>query len=130
MNNKITKIGSAITEYILTAFDPDYLYSVFGGVIDIDDLVDQVILECVKKAFDSTEEKHSLRYYLKINGDESSDDVRMKYSRLMAIVNEAKKKEVHSKEVRIEKSIGNATIKGIAYPKDDRKIFETQILFE
>lgn len=37
---------------------------------------------------------------------------------------------VYSKEVRIEKSIGNATIKGIAYPKDDRKIFETQILFE
>lgn len=94
MNNKITKIGSAITEYILTAFDPDYLNSVFGGVIDIDDLVDQVILECVKKAFEATEKKHSLRYYFKINGDESADDVRMRFSRLIAIVKEGKKKEV------------------------------------
>jgi len=94
MNNIIIKIGSAITKYILSAFNPDYLDSVFGGTIDIDDLVDQVILECIKKAFDSTEEKHSLRYYLKINGDGFSDDIRMRYSRLMAIVNEAKKNEV------------------------------------
>ena len=55
MNKKIIIIGSAITKYVLSTFDPDYLNSVFGGVIDIDDLVDQVILECIKKAFDSTE---------------------------------------------------------------------------
>lgn len=52
MNDKIVKLGSAITEYILSSFEPEYLHSVFGGVIDIDDLVDQVILECIKKAFD------------------------------------------------------------------------------
>ena len=94
MNEKIMQIGSAITEYVLTSFEPEYLHSVFGGVIDIDDLVDQVILECIKKAFDATEEKHSLRYYFKINGDESKDDVRMRFSRLMAIVNDAKKTEL------------------------------------
>ena len=94
MNEKIIQIGSAITDYVLTSFEPEYLHSVFGGVIDVDDLVDQVILECIKKAFDDTEEKHSLRYYFKINGDESKDDVRMRFSRLMAIVNDAKKKEL------------------------------------
>lgn len=94
MNEKIIQLGSAITEYILSTFEHEYLHSVFGGVIDADDLVDQVILECIKKAFDATEEKHSLRYYFKINGDESKDDVRMRFSRLMAIVNDAKKKEL------------------------------------
>ena len=71
MNNNIIQIGAAITEYILSSFDTAYLKSVFGGVIDIDDLVDQVILECIKKVFDDSYEKHSLRYYLKENGDEA-----------------------------------------------------------
>ena len=57
MNEKIIQIGSAITNYVLNSFEPDYLHLVFGGVIDVDDLVDQVILECIKKAFDATEEK-------------------------------------------------------------------------
>ncbi len=56
MSEKIIQIGSAITKYVLTSFDAEYLHSVFGGVIDIDDLVDQVILECIKKAFDFTED--------------------------------------------------------------------------
>lgn len=94
MNDKIMQIGSSITEYVIDSFELEYLHSVFGGVIDIDDLVDQVILECIKKSFDATEEKHSLRYYFKINGDDIKDDVRMKFSRLMDIVNDAKKKEL------------------------------------
>lgn len=73
MNNKITKIGSAIMEYILTAFDLDYLNSVFGGGIDIDDLVDQVILECVKARFldcvTKTITKHQMEKYYKPKGD-------------------------------------------------------------
>lgn len=48
MNEKIMQIGSAITEYVLTSFESEYLHSVFGGVIDIDDLVDQVILSLAK----------------------------------------------------------------------------------
>ena len=80
MNKKIIIIGSAITKYVLSTFDPDYLNSVFGGVIDIDDLVDQVILECIKKAFDATEEKHSLRHYLKKNGE--NDEYIKKYEYL------------------------------------------------
>jgi len=39
MNNKIFQIGSAIKKYILSSFDTEYINFVFGGVIDIDDLV-------------------------------------------------------------------------------------------
>ena len=49
MTKKITKIGAAIKEYVLSSFDTEYIHYVFGGVIDVDDLVDQVILECIKK---------------------------------------------------------------------------------
>lgn len=41
MNDIIMQIGSAITKYVMTSYDAEYLYSVFGGVIDVDDLVDQ-----------------------------------------------------------------------------------------
>jgi hypothetical protein len=73
----------------------EYIQSVFSGKLDVDDFVDQVILECIKNAFDNTQEMHSLRYFLKKNGydDNIDTDVRMRYSRLMALVNEAKKKE-------------------------------------
>ena len=60
MNEKIIQIGSAITDYVLTSFESEYLHSVFGGVIDVDDLVDQVILECIKKAFDDAFAKYDI----------------------------------------------------------------------
>ncbi|QFJ55295.1 hypothetical protein [Pseudobutyrivibrio xylanivorans] len=37
---------------------------------------------------------------------------------------------VHSKEVRFENGLGNATIIGVLYPKDDRRIFETQFIMK
>ncbi len=94
MNDILLSVGSAISEYIIEEFPRKYLENVFGGSLEIDDLIDQVILECIKFAYDSTQEKHSIRYYLKQNADEENADVRMKYSRLMSIVNEAKKNEL------------------------------------
>jgi hypothetical protein len=95
MNEKISKIGSAITKFLFDMYSFEYIQSVFSGKLDVDDFVDQVILECIKNAFDNTQEMHSLRYFLKKNGydDNIDTDVRMRYSRLMALVNEAKKKE-------------------------------------
>ena len=70
-----------------------YLHEFFTGALYIDDLINQVILECVKAAYDSTREKHSVRYYLS-KMDQNSDDIRMRYSRLMAISNNYKRKEL------------------------------------
>lgn len=94
MNDKILQIGSEITKFLFEAYPMEYINSVFSGRLDVDDFVDQVILECIKNAFDTTQEKHSLRYFLKESGDEEKIDVRMRYSRLMALVNKAKKKEI------------------------------------
>lgn len=96
MNDKTLQVGSAITQFLFEMYPSEYIRSVFSGKLDIDDFVDQVILECIKNAFDTTQEKHSLRYFLKKNGyDYNNDiDIRMRYSRLMALVNDAKKKEI------------------------------------
>ena len=94
MNDILLRVGVSISEYIFEVFPREYLEDVFCGRLEIDDLIDQVILECIKYAYDSTQEKHSIRYYLKKNADEENVDVRMKYSRLMSIVNEAKKNEL------------------------------------
>lgn len=96
MNDKILQIGSAITQFLFEMYPSKYIHSVFSGKLDVDDFVDQVILEYIKNAFDNTQEKHSLRFFLKKNGyDDNNDiDIRMRYSRLMALVNEAKKKEI------------------------------------
>lgn len=93
LSEKILTIGNAITEWLSDSFPYDYLDLVFSGRLDIDDCIDQVILECIKAAYDSTSEKHSLRYYLTKRG-EYTDDNRMRYSRLISISNEYKRKEI------------------------------------
>ena len=89
----IQSVGNAVVRFLFDSLPIEYFHSVFGGALDIDDLVDQVILECIKAAYDSTREKHSIRYYLS-KQNEYTDDVRMRYSRLLAISNEYKRKEV------------------------------------
>lgn len=90
---KILQIGSAITNYLFENYSSEYINFVFSGKLDVDDFVDQVLLECIKYAFDSTQDKHSLRHFLK-ERDELTDDARMRYSRLLAIVNDYKEKEI------------------------------------
>jgi len=48
------QIGASITECILSSFDTEYLNSVFGGVIEIDDLVDQSFLNPTQHFFIET----------------------------------------------------------------------------
>ncbi len=114
MNDVIMRVGASITEYLLKEFPKEYLMSVFGGRLQIDDLVDQIILECIKHAFDETQEKHSIRYFLKQNGDDEKDDVRMRYSSLMSIVKSYKKKEIESLS-----SFGNSDLLAEAVTKMD-----------
>lgn len=90
--DKIMQVGSAITKYLFESYTPEYIGSVFSGKLDIDDFVDQVLLECIKYAFDNTQEKHSARHFLR-KRNELTDDARMRYSRLLAIVNDHKEKE-------------------------------------
>ena len=94
MNDIMMTVGDAITRFLIDSYPHDYLHAVFSEKdLAIDDLVDQILMELIKYAYDSTQEEHSIRYYLN-RADELTDDVRMKYSRLMKISNDYKEKEL------------------------------------
>ena len=95
MNDVILRIGSAITNYLFEIYPQEYIHFVFSGTLDVDDFIDQVILECIKYAFDATEEKHSLRYFLNNPEEEKAitEDVYERYKRILKDVNRAKEKE-------------------------------------
>ena len=93
MTDKMLAVGQAVTRFLIESFDQDYLSFVFSEEMGIDELVDQVLLELSKYAFDETQEKHSIRYYLNQQGN-YNEDVRKRYSRLIKISNKYKEKEI------------------------------------
>lgn len=93
VNKIINQFGCEITRCLFEEYPSEYLEYVFKGKLDVDDFVDQVILECIKYAYDYTQEKHSIRYFLK-EKDILSDDVKSKYSRLMPLLEEYNRKEI------------------------------------
>lgn len=64
LNEKMKTVGNSIAAVITHSFPYEYLQFVFGGRITLDDIVNQVLFECCKFAYDQTADKHSLSYYI------------------------------------------------------------------
>ncbi len=94
MTDKLTNVGNSVTRFLFESFPKKYLSFVFSEDMGIDDLIDQILLELIKYAYDSTQDKHSIRFFLSQSGETEKDDVAMKYSRLQKISNEYKNKEL------------------------------------
>lgn len=67
---------------IITYFPKDYIEMAFAGGMSKEEFVDEVIVEFIKYAFDNSQEKHPLRYYVPYGVDENNDK-RMTYTRLL-----------------------------------------------
>ncbi len=108
MNKKIIALGGSIEHCLMESFPTPFLEMIFSEDMGLDDLVDQVIIELIKFAYEQKQEKHPLIYYLSQLGEvkdqsgEVKDDLRMKYSRLIKISNAYKEKELDA----LEKSLG------------------------
>ncbi|MDI3537208.1 MAG: hypothetical protein PWR12_1390 [Eubacteriaceae bacterium] len=61
MNKKMSSVATAIREVIIKIFPVEYQLFVFGGKLTLGDIVEQVMVECCKYAYDNTTEKHSLK---------------------------------------------------------------------
>lgn len=89
INTKMLKLETELYNFLVHRF-PDSSYRNFVFATDMitpADVVENVMLECIKKAYDDTAEKHSLRYFLKkYYGDDVSDDIRMWYQRTLNFV--------------------------------------------
>ena len=71
---KKMELGMNITRMmILRYFPSEYLEIVFGGKLNIDDVVKMAILNIIKDLYDKKSEKHSLRYYYEKYGIDTEE---------------------------------------------------------
>ncbi len=94
MTDRLMIVGNSVIRLLFESIPKEYLSSVFSEDMGIDDLIDQIILELVKYAYDSSQEKHSIRYYLGQLGDAEIEAAAMRYSRLQKLANEYKNREL------------------------------------
>ena len=71
-----------VVRAIVTCFPKDYIGMAFVGGVSEKEFVDEIIVEFIKYAFDNSQEKHPLRYYVPYGVDEKNDE-RMLYTRLL-----------------------------------------------
>lgn len=71
-----------IARAIITCFPKDYIEMAFVGGVSEKEFVDEIVVEFIKYAFDNSQEKHPLRYYVPYGVDENTDE-RMIYTRLL-----------------------------------------------
>lgn len=100
INEKMEKIKITIKNVIYEFFPPYYLNYVFSGKITLDDIAMQVLMECCKYAYDCTAEKHSLRYYIELNGLDIDND-RMMLQRTVQKINKFRQAEYNIRKEQI-----------------------------
>ena len=79
-------VKSTIENVIDAVFPSKYLDYVFGGKIEPEDVVLQILMACCKYAHDTVSDKHSLRYNLQRQGI-SEEDTRMVVQRTVKKIN-------------------------------------------
>lgn len=91
-NNKMMGVALTILDVMQKEFPQDYLDFTFAGLLDPGDVVEAVIFELIKKTYDKTEEKHSMRYFFEKYGITEQDQI-MRYSRIQSYVQKYRKRE-------------------------------------
>ena len=93
VNEKMFHVEMTILKIMEDAF-PEFLRNfVFAsGVITPADIVEQVVLECIKNAYEETSPKKSIRYFLQ-EDDLDSDDHKMRLLRIQKYVDAYRKRE-------------------------------------
>ena len=83
MTKNMERMRSEVIRAIFICFPKEYLDMVFIGGMSMESFVNEILVEFIKYAFDNSQEKHPLRYYVPYSVDENSSE-RMVYSRLLA----------------------------------------------
>ncbi|RGO26921.1 hypothetical protein DXB23_05490 [Dorea sp. OM02-2LB] len=82
MTNNMERMKFEVIKAIVTCFPKDYIEMVFVGGVSEKEFIDEIIVEFIKYAFDNSQEKHPLRYYVSYGVDENNDE-RMLYTRVL-----------------------------------------------
>lgn len=93
VNSKMMGVEMTILKIMEAVFPADLRHFIFAsGIVEPADIVEQVVLDCIKNAYDSTAPKESIRYFLQKEGL-TSDDERMRYSRIKEYVDAYRMRE-------------------------------------
>ena len=85
-------VAMTILDVMMKEFPREYLDFLFAGLLDPSDIVEMVMLELIKNTYDTTEEKHSMRYFFNKYGITEQDQI-MRYSRIQSYVQKYRMRE-------------------------------------
>lgn len=110
MTTNMERMRFEVARTILTYFPRDYIQMVFVGGVSEKEFIDEIMVEFIKYAFDNSQERHPLRYYVPYGVDENNDE-RMLYTRLRKYCQkyrdqeyeEFKRKGMYFEELRAKK---------------------------
>lgn len=89
LTEKMKEVSKKIAGTIIQVFPRQYLINLFSSGITLEDLTNQILVECCKCAYDQTQEKHSLDYYLG-GAAKAEDNDRMMHQRTIDYIREKK----------------------------------------
>lgn len=98
-NRKMYAVAMTILQTMTQVFPKEHLDFMFVGLLYLADVVEMVMLDLIKRSYDKTEEKHSLRYFYDKYGITEMDQI-MRYSRIQSYVMKYRQREynIRSKE--------------------------------
>ena len=91
-NQKMYAVSFTILQTMMEVFPKDHLDFMFAGLLDPADIIEMVIFDLIKKTYDKTEEKHSMRYFFEKYGITEQDQI-MRYSRIQSYVQKYRQRE-------------------------------------
>lgn len=91
-NQKMFAVCMTILQVMTEEFPQDYRDFVFAGLLDPADVVEMVMVDLIKRTYDKTEEKHSMRYFHEKYGITEQDQI-MRYSRIQTYVQKYRQRE-------------------------------------
>lgn len=89
LTGKMNEVSKAIEDTIIEVFPTQYLIKLLSSRITLQDLTNQILVECCKYAYDQTQEKHSLDYYLG-GAVHAEDSERMMHQRTIDYIRDKK----------------------------------------
>lgn len=98
LTDEMKSMAYLINKEILKIFPYEYIKDVCSGEITMKEIIDQIMIECCKYAYDNSLETHSLDYYLG-GATNANDSDRMMYQRVLDYVRN--KREIE--QIELEK---------------------------
>lgn len=85
LTDEMKSMAYLINKEILKIFPYEYIKEVCSGEITMKEIIDQIMMECCKYAYDNSLETHSLDYYMG-GATKANDSDRMMYQRVLDYV--------------------------------------------